>query len=105
MKISSVRIEPLKIWHGVIFIWIYYFIIRFKFSFSIYLVHALYIMSIWHDIFFALYIRCIKGCMRDPSHGFFVSIWFVHNWVMNLGDPFEVIVHYLLNGEIIDLGY
>ena len=42
--------------------------------------------------------------MKDPSHGFFTSRWLVHSQFLNLGNPLEAIVHYLLIGVMASLG-
>ena len=42
---------------------------------------------------------------RDPSHMFHASKQFIDNRFMDLGNPFEIIVHYLLIGERTCLGH
>ena len=43
-----------------------------------------------------MWLRCIRSCTKDPSHGFFVNRWFVHYRFKDLGNPLEVVVHYFL---------
>ena len=43
--------------------------------------------------------------MKDPSHRFLVTRWFVHNWFVDIGNPFKAIMHHLLIGGIIGLGH
>ena len=49
----------------------------------------------WH-LFHCTWLRCISSYTEDPSHGFFGSGWFVHSWFMDLNNPFEIIVYYIL---------
>ena len=51
------------------------------------------------------WLRCIRSCTEDLIHGFIANRWLVHNWFMGLGNPLEVVVHYLLIGGMIGLGY
>ena len=39
---------------------------------------------------------CIRSWIEDPSHGFLVEWWVVHSQFMDLGYPYETVVHYLL---------
>ena len=43
--------------------------------------------------------------MKYPSHGFLASKWLVHNHFVGLGNLLEVVVYYLLIGEIVGLGH
>ena len=43
--------------------------------------------------------------MKDPSHEFLSSKWVVYWWFMDLGNPSEVVTHYLLIWGIIGYGY
>ena len=52
-----------------------------------------------------MWLKNIRSCTKDLSHGFFANGWFVHNQFMGLGNPLEVVVHYLLIGGMIGLGY
>ena len=52
-----------------------------------------------------MWLRCIRSCIKDLSHGFLVNRWLVHNWFMGLGNPLEVVVHHFLIGGMIGLGY
>ena len=49
--------------------------------------------------------RCIRICIEDLSHGFLVNRWLVHNGFMGLSNPLKVVVHYLLIGGMVGLGY
>ena len=51
------------------------------------------------------WLGCIRSCIEDLSHGFLANRWLVHNRFVSLGNPLEVILHYLLIGRIVDLGY
>ena len=42
--------------------------------------------------------------MEDLSYEFLTSRWFVHSHFMDLGNPFEVVVHHLLIIEMVGLG-
>ena len=57
--------------------------------------------TLWVFLFayFALY------CTIDPSHGFNANKWLVHNWFMGLGNSLKVVVHHLLIGRMVGLGY
>ena len=48
---------------------------------------------------------CSRSCMEDPSYRFLANGWLFHNWFINLGNPLEAIVHHLLIGGMIGLGY
>ena len=56
--------------------------------------------------FHCTWLRCIRSCTEDLSHGFFLQIndLFIV-WFMGLGNPLKVIVHHLLIGGMIDLCY
>ena len=43
--------------------------------------------------------------MKGPSHRFLASKWLVHNQFMGLGNPLEVVVHYLLIGKIVSFSH
>ena len=43
--------------------------------------------------------------MNDSSNGFLTNRCFVHNQIMGLGNPLEVVLHYLLIREMIGLGH
>ena len=43
-----------------------------------------------------MWLRCIRSCTEDLSHGFFANRWLVHNQFMGLSNLLEVVVHYLL---------
>ena len=51
------------------------------------------------------WLKCIRSCTKDLSHGFFSNKWIVHNQFMGLGNPLEVVEHYLLNGRITSFSY
>ena len=51
------------------------------------------------------WLRCINSCTEDLNHGFLANRWLVYNWFMGLGNPLEVVVHYLLIGRMTGLGY
>ena len=44
------------------------------------------------------WLGCIKSYTKDLNHRFLVSGWLFHNFFMDLGNPQEIIVHYLLIG-------
>ena len=52
-----------------------------------------------------MWLRCIKSCIKDLSHGFLANKWLVHNWFMGLRNPLEVVVHHFLIGGMIGLDY
>ena len=43
--------------------------------------------------------------MEDPSHRFLVNRWLVHNQFMSIGNPLEVVVHYLLIKGMASVGH
>ena len=43
--------------------------------------------------------------MKDPNHEFLTNKSLVHSQFMGLGNPLEVVVHYLLIGGMTGLGY
>ena len=43
--------------------------------------------------------------MTDPSHEFLANKWLVHNLLMDLGNPFEIVVHYFLIEGMKSLGH
>ena len=51
------------------------------------------------------WLRCIRSCIKDLNHGFLANRWLVHSRFMGLGNPLEVVVHHLLIGGMIGLGY
>ena len=51
------------------------------------------------------WLRCIKSCTKDLSYGFFANRWLVHCRFMGLGNPLEAVVHHLLIGWMVGLGY
>ena len=51
------------------------------------------------------WLRCITSCTEDLSQRFLANRWLVHNQFMGLGNPLEVVVHYLLTGGMASLGY
>ena len=51
------------------------------------------------------WLRCIRSCIEDLSHGFLENRWFVHSRFMGLGNPLEVLVHHLLIGGMVSLSY
>ena len=55
------------------------------------------------DILHCTWLVCIRSWMEDPSHKFLISRWFVHSWFMDLSDPFDAIVYYLLIGGMTSL--
>ena len=63
--------------------------------------HEYSCLHLWHCI----WLRCIRNCIEDSSHGFLANRWLVHNQFMGLGNPLEVVVYYLLIGGMIGLGY
>ena len=65
---------------------------------------ALYEHSYLH-LLHCTWLRCIRSCTEDLSHGFLANRWLVHNRFMGLGNPLEVVVHHLLIGGMAGLGY
>ena len=51
------------------------------------------------------WLRCIRSCTVDLSHGFLKNRWLVHNRFIGLSNLLEVVVHHLLIGGITGLGY
>ena len=51
------------------------------------------------------WLRCIRSCTEDLSHGFLENRWLVHSWFLGLVNPLEVVVHHLLIGKMDGLGY
>ena len=51
------------------------------------------------------WLRCIRSCTKDLSHGFLVNRWCVHNQFVDLSKPLEVVVHHLLIGGMTGLDY
>ena len=51
------------------------------------------------------WLRCIRSCIEDLSHGFLKNKWLVHNCFMVLGNSLEIVVHHLLIGGMVGLGY
>ena len=47
----------------------------------------------------------MRSCTKYPSYEFLISRWLIHNQFIGLGNPLEVIVHYLLIGGIVGLGH
>ena len=56
-------------------------------------------------LLYCTWLRCIRSCTKDLSHRFLANRWLVHNWFMGLGNPWEVVVHYLLIGGMTSLCY
>ena len=92
-----VRIEHLKVWHNVI---INIFIIEWydsNFSVSSILFKYYTLLAFKPDTFLhCTWSRYVRRCMKDPSHEFLTNKWLLHNSLMDLGNPFEIVVHYLL---------
>ena len=101
--VADVRIEPLKAWHDVTKFGIHYLMI-FQFHFYLSLFHILHFMNILTYIFCILLDLGASGT-KDLSHGFLANRWLVHNQFMSLGNPLEIVVHYLLIRGIVGLGY
>ena len=51
------------------------------------------------------WLGCIRSYTEDLSDEFFASWWVVHSYFMDLGNPFEVVIHYLLIGGMICLSH
>ena len=51
------------------------------------------------------WVRCLRSCIEDLSHGFLANWWLVHNQFMGLGSPLEVVVHHLLIRGMTSLGH
>ena len=43
--------------------------------------------------------------MEDPNHKFLTNKWFIYNWFMDLSNPFDFVVHYLLIEGMTYLGH
>ena len=43
--------------------------------------------------------------MKNPSQEFLVNKWLVRIWFMGLGNPLDIVVHYLLIGGMVSLGH
>ena len=56
-------------------------------------------------LFHCTWLRCIRSCTKDLSHGFLANRWLVHNRFMGVGNPLKVVVHLLLIGGMASLGY
>ena len=52
-----------------------------------------------------MWLGCIRTCTKDLIHGILTNRWLVHNQFMALGNPLEVVVHHLLIGGMVGLGY
>ena len=65
------------------------------------------ILYVYFCLYFlhCIWLGCIRSCIKDLSHGFLANKWLVHNWFMSLGNPLEVVVHYLLIEGMIGLSY
>ena len=65
-----------------------------------------YIILYEHCYFLhCMWLRYIRSCTEDLSHGFLANRWLVHNRFMGLGNPLEVVVHHLQIGGMAGLGY
>ena len=51
------------------------------------------------------WLGCIRSCTKDPSHEFLINKWLIHSQFMDLGIPLKVVMHHLLIGRIVGLGY
>ena len=51
------------------------------------------------------WLRCIRSCTKNLNHGFLENKWLVHNWFMGLGNPLKFVVHHLLIGGMVGIGY
>ena len=103
---EDVRIEPLKSWLDVInplkFI---IYLIKFQFTF-IYFISC--IIPYKHSDLYLLHcswLRCIRSCMEDFSHGCLLNRWFVHNQFIGLGKLLKVVMHHLLIRGMAHFGY
>ena len=43
-----------------------------------------------------IWFGCLRSCTNNPSHEFLATRWFVHNQFVDLDNPLNVLVHYLL---------
>ena len=104
---NVVGIEPWKTWHDVTdwdsFINQFIYVSWFPLHISFVLISYLSIHTLHH--LHCTWLGCIRSYIEYPSHGFLVEWWVVHSWFMDLGYPFETIVHYLLIGGITCHGY
>ena len=87
-----VRIKLLKAWHDVTFLWIYYYLINIPIFHLFYLFHC-------------TWLEYIRSCTKYSSYEFLTKRWFVNNQSIDLGNPFEVIVHNFLIRRMIGLSY
>ena len=75
-----------------------YIYICYTFSF-LYFIHVcinIY-LSIQHCITCIVHdLSALGVVLKSKSLGFLTSLWVVYNWFINLGNPFEIVVHYLL---------
>ena len=86
---------------------------RIHYLFNDVLVSLLYILipySILYEhyclhLLHCTWLRCIRSCTKDLSHGFLVNKLFVHSQFMGLSNPLETVVYHLLIKGIIGLGY
>ena len=51
------------------------------------------------------WLRCIRSCIEDLSHGFLANRWLVHSRFMGLDNPLEAIVHHFRIGGMASLDY
>ena len=78
----------------------------FYIHFYLSLIHVLYFMSILIcHLLHCTWLRCIRSYTKDPSHVFLASRWFVHNWFIELGNLFKVVVHHFLIRLLVGLGH
>ena len=54
---------------------------------------------------YCTWLEYIRSCTEDPSQEFLVRRWLVHNHFICLDNSLEVVVHHLLIGRMIGLGY
>ena len=52
-----------------------------------------------------MWLRYIRSCIEDLSHGFFANRRLVYNQFISLGNPLEVVVYHLLIGGMVGLSY
>ena len=94
---SYVGIEPLKAWDDIIdkdtFINLFIYLFWFLFI-PFYTIGYLSIHTSCHLHY--TWFGCIRSCTKVPSHRFLVKWWVIHNWFMDLSNPFETIVYFLL---------
>ena len=83
---------------------IYLMISQFHFYLSLF--HALYFINILtYHLLHCTWLGHIRSCMKDLNYRLLVNRWFVHNLFMDLGNPLEVVVYYLLIRGMIGLGH